>query len=80
MTYIPQTSVEAGMLAAKQEDIKLKRYKNLASSHIVMPVGVETLGSWGSMGLSFIKDLHHAFNRNIELSRGFISCKVPYVF
>ena len=56
-TYPPKTSVEAGRLADKQEEIKLKRYENLASSHIVMPVGVETLGSWGSMGLSFIKEV-----------------------
>ena len=56
-TYIPQTSVEAGRLADKQEEIKLKRYENLARSHIVMPVGEETLCSWGSMGLSFIKEV-----------------------
>ena len=57
MTYTPETSIEAGRLADKQEEIKLKRYENLASSHIVMPVGVETLGSCGAMGLSFIKEV-----------------------
>ena len=56
-TYIPKTSVDVGMLDNRQEEMKLKRYENLASSHIVMPVGIETLGSWGSMGLSFIKEL-----------------------
>ena len=56
-TYIPLTSVEAGRLADKQEEMKLKKYENLASSHIVMPVAIETLGSWGQMGLSFIKEL-----------------------
>ena len=56
-TYVPMTSVEAGRLADRHEEMKLKRYEDLASSHIVMPVAIETLGSWGQMGLSFIKEL-----------------------
>ena len=32
-------------------------YEEIASSHIVMPIAVETLGSWADMGLKFMKDL-----------------------
>ena len=51
------TSERAGKLADKHEEMKLNSYEDLANSHIVMPVAIETLGSWGQMGLSFIKEL-----------------------
>ena len=36
---------------------KLGHYEELKRSYIVMPVAVETMGSWGQMGLKFVKDL-----------------------
>ena len=74
-TYIPMTSVEAGRLADRHEEMKLKRYEYLASSYIVMPVAIETLGSWGQMGLSFIKDFSLRVTRwskkRIELNHSY---------
>ena len=47
----------AGKLADRFEEIKLEHYEDLTSTHIVMPMAIETVGSWGQMGLGFIKEL-----------------------
>ena len=42
----------------KAEKKKLAHYENLSSSgYIVMPVAMETLGSWAPMAMKFIKDI-----------------------
>ena len=56
-TYVTKTSVVAGGLADKFEETKLEHYEDLMSTHIVTPMAVETMGSWGQMGLGFIKEL-----------------------
>ena len=56
-SYVATTSTEAGKAAAQAERRKLGHYDELSSNYIVMPVAVETMGSWGQMGLKFVKDL-----------------------
>ena len=56
-SHTPTTSKKAGNSARQAEKRKLKHYEEIASSHIVMPIAVETLGSWADMGLKFMKDL-----------------------
>ena len=56
-SHIAATSKEPGKSAAQAEKRKLGHYEELKRSYIVMPVAVETMGSWGQMGLKFIKDL-----------------------
>ena len=57
-SHVHQTSQEVAKSAIKAEERKLSHYKQLATSgFIVMPVAAETLGSWGPMALSFIKDI-----------------------
>ena len=51
------TLTEAGKSAAQAEIKKLRHYEDLAINYTVMPVAVETMGSWGQMGLKFVKDL-----------------------
>ena len=57
-SHLEANSKEAGSAAIKAEQKKLKHYANLATSGlIIMPVAVETLGSFAPMGLQFVKDL-----------------------
>ena len=56
-SYVATTSTEAGKAAAQAERRKLGHYDELSRNYIVMPVAVETMGSWGQMGLKFVKDL-----------------------
>ena len=56
-SHVAVTSTEAGKSAAQAERRKLRHYEELSRNFIVTPVAVETLGSWGQMGLKFIKDL-----------------------
>ena len=57
-SHINQTSQEAGRAAAQAEKKKIMHYEALAASGFtVMPVAVETLGSWAPMGLKFIQDI-----------------------
>ena len=56
-SHVAATSKESGKSAAQAEKKKLGHYEELKRSYIVMPVAVETMGSWGQMGLKFVKDL-----------------------
>ena len=56
-SHIAATSKEAGKAALKAEKKKLTHYANLAPTHIIMPVAMETLGCFSPMSLQFIKDL-----------------------
>ena len=57
-SHLEANSKEAGNAAHKAENKKSRHYANLATSGLfIMPVAVETLGSFAHMGLQFIKDL-----------------------
>ena len=57
-SHLEANSKEAGNAAHKAENKKSRHYANLATSGLfIMPVAVETLGSFAPMGLQFIKDL-----------------------
>ena len=53
------TSTQAGKAAARAEDGKLKKYRHLNNDYYVVPIGIETLGSFGPHPLDFIKDIGH---------------------
>ena len=55
--HVSSTSKEAGLAAENAEKKKLAKYEYLRNGYILTPIAVETLGSWGQMGLKFIKDL-----------------------
>ena len=56
-SHVSSTSKEAGLAAENAEKKKLAKYEYLRNGYILTPIAVETLGSWGQMGLKFIKDL-----------------------
>ena len=60
------TSKEAGKAASLAEDKKLKKYRHLNNDYYVVPVAIETLGSYGPYALDFIKDI----GRRIKESTG----------
>ena len=39
------------------EKTKFSHYQDLSSQFIIVPVATETLGTWGKVGLKFLKDL-----------------------
>ena len=57
-SHVLSSSQEAGKSALQAQKKKLSHYEHLATSgYIVMPVSMETLGSWAPMGLKFVKDI-----------------------
>ena len=56
-SHINATALEAGKAAEQAERKKLAKYDYLTSNYIFVPIAVETMGSWGKLGLKFIKDL-----------------------
>ena len=52
-------STEAGKAASRAEDGKLKKYRHLNEDYYVVPIGIETLGSFGPHAQDFIKDIGH---------------------
>jgi hypothetical protein len=56
-SYIQRSAVEASSAAALAESKKLSKYATLSIAHEFVPVAIETLGSWGSLGLAFVSEV-----------------------
>ena len=56
-SYIDQTSKSAGAAADTRETQKTSKYTELAENYMFVPIGVETLGSWGTEGLKLVKSI-----------------------
>ena len=56
-THIAGTSREAGRAAEDAETAKLNKYQELTHKFNVIPVATETFGSWGQLGISFIRQI-----------------------
>ena len=56
-SYINQSSKVAGAAADSREDVKIKKYSDLAEKYCFVPVGLESLGSWGQEGHKLVKEI-----------------------
>jgi len=56
-SHLPFTSLAAGAAAEKAASLKTVKYINLQTSHIFVPIAIETAGSWNAEGLDFVCDL-----------------------
>ena len=56
-SHVSGTSKEAGNAAKQAESLKLRHYEELTQNFTVIPVATETMGSWGPMGLKFVKEI-----------------------
>ena len=56
-SHVEGTSKEAGHAACKAEKKKLSHYADLANNYKIMPVAMETLGSFSPMAMKFLKEV-----------------------
>ena len=56
-SHIAGTSKEAGKAAEDAETAKLNKYNELTCNFEVIPVAMETLGSWGQLGIKFVRQI-----------------------
>ena len=56
-SYVGKTSKVAGKAAEIAEQAKLNKYQELSDNYQIIPVATETFGSWGSMGLKWIRQI-----------------------
>ena len=56
-SHVSQTSQEASRAAVKAEQIKLKHYQELGATFTVVPIAMETMGSWGPDSLKFVSEI-----------------------
>ena len=56
-SYVRRSSVEAGASATLAEARKQAKYSSLSTTHDFVPVAIETLGAWGSLGAAFVNEL-----------------------
>jgi hypothetical protein len=56
-SYLNRTSKESGAASNFAEEKKIRKYSSLKNSFIFMPAGFETLGSWGTHCIQFIKEI-----------------------
>ena len=56
-SYVNQCSKLAGAAADLREDNKNSKYKELAENYCFVPVGIETLGAWGTEGHKLVKQI-----------------------
>src|SRR5580693_1369763 len=68
-SYVHRSAAEASAAATLAETKKQSKYANLTVAHIFVPVAIETLGSWGDQGLSFINELGKRITQHAGDSR-----------
>ena len=56
-SHLSHTCLSPGAAAEQACALKHQKYANLSTSHFLIPVAVETFGSWSKEGLSFIREL-----------------------
>jgi hypothetical protein len=56
-SHLALTSRVAGSAADSAEVIKARKYSDLNNLYEVIPIAIETLGSWGKIGDKFIKNI-----------------------
>ena len=56
-SYVNQCSKVAGAAADSRENQKDLKYKELAEKYHFTPVGIETLGAWGTNGHKLVKEI-----------------------
>ena len=56
-SHIANTSREAGKAAEVAETAKLTKYDELTRDFDVIPVAMETFGSWGQLGIKFVRQI-----------------------
>ena len=57
VSNVNATSKEAGKAAEQAEKTKTTLYSDLINNYTIIPVAMETLGSWGPTGKKFITDI-----------------------
>ena len=63
-SHIQIASAISGKVAENAETAKLTKYRNLSADYEVIPIGVETFGSWGPNGLRLMRDREKNSSRN----------------
>ena len=58
-SHISTSSNQAAKVGENAENLKLTKYAQLEDAYIVVPICVETLGSWGPNGIKFIAELEN---------------------
>ena len=56
-SHVAGTSKEAGKAAQEAKTTKRNIYRELSTNYNVIPIAMETMGSWGPSGLKFVKEI-----------------------
>ena len=56
-SYVNQCSKLAGAAADQRENKKNDKYKELAQNYWFIPVGIESMGAWGTEGHKLVKNI-----------------------
>ena len=54
-TYVYRCSKDPSAAANIREKSKISKYQNLANDYFFVPIGIESLGSWGQEGIKLVK-------------------------
>ena len=57
LSHLPFTSLTAGAAAERAATSKTTKYVTLQSTHMFVPIAIETAGCWNTDGLDFVCDL-----------------------
>jgi hypothetical protein len=68
-SHVKASATKAGSVAAEAERRKSAKYADLEPTYQVIPVCVETLGTWGPSALQFIKSIGQRIRRATDEPR-----------
>ena len=57
LSHLPFTSLTAGAAAERAATSKTTKYVTLQSTHMFVPIAIESAGCWNTDGLDFVCDL-----------------------
>ena len=80
-SHVMLATSEAGAVADQAGDRKRVKYADLQSSHLFIPVAIETAGVFGQEALTFFQELGHRLwvKTGEPLSHHHLSTVIPYV-
>ena len=58
-TYTTLAATGAGLVANRDEDRKVRLYREVEATHVFIPVAIETSGTFGDEALAFFKEIGH---------------------
>lgn len=68
-SYVENFAKKDSKAGKEEEDRKIRQYEHLSNEYDFIPISVESFGTWGELGLQFIKDVGKSWEDKTQQKR-----------